>query len=76
MVDLARDAGAVPIGPGVERVQVSLLWGVTAIGELVTGGRDRARIELELPDDVLRTAAELDRPTGCARCSRRRPISR
>ena len=60
VVDLAGAGRAVPIGPGVERVQVSLLWGATAIGELVREVGSAPRIELELPDDVLRTAAELD----------------
>ena len=60
VVDLAEPGRVLEIGPDVERVQVSLLWGGTAVGELVTEVGSSPSSVLPVPADVLATVAELD----------------
>ncbi len=61
VVDLAEPGRVLEIGPDVERVQVSLLWGGTAVGELVTEvGSSRRASSWSCRTTCSRTAAELD----------------
>jgi glycosyltransferase involved in cell wall biosynthesis len=60
VVDLAEPGRTLGIGPHVERVQVSVLWDGTAVGELVAEVGGAPRSALAVPEDVLRTVAALD----------------